>query len=63
MLNTSEFYSDLGRMAALARNQRDEARAQSHADHFRRAKALEQGEDKLTADTLYRQAYAQARIV
>ena len=52
---------DLGRQAAKARNQRDEARAEFHARHFRAAKALEQGEDRQVADRLYRDAYAEER--
>ena len=63
MLNTQEFYQDLGVKAAIARNQRDEARAKFHAEHFRRAKALEQGDDKILADTLYREAYKASRII
>jgi hypothetical protein len=63
MLNPIEFYSDLGRKAGIARNQRDEARAQSHADHFRRAKALEVDDDKVTADEAYRQAYREVRAI
>ena len=61
MLNSREFYMNLGREAAKARNQRDEARAEFHARHFRAAKALEQGEDRQVADRLYRDAYAEER--
>lgn len=43
MLNSPQFYVELGTKAAEARNQHDEARAKFHAEHFRRAKALEQG--------------------
>lgn len=62
MLNQPEFYSDLGTKAAEARNQHDEARAKFHAEHFRRAKGLEQGEDRILADTLYREAYKASRV-
>lgn len=63
MLNSPQFYAELGAKAAEARNQRDEARAKFHAEHFRKAKALEQGDDKTLADTLYRDAYKAIRII
>ena len=63
MLNSPQFYVELGAKVAEARNQRDEARAKSHAEHFRRAKALEQGDDRILADTLYREAYEASRII
>jgi len=63
MLNSPQFYVELGAKAAEARNQRDEARAKFHAEHFRKAKALEQGDDKTLADTLYRDAYEANRII
>lgn len=62
MLNQPELYSDLGTKAAEDRNQHDEARAKFHAEHFRRAKGLERGEDRILADTLYREAYAASRV-
>jgi hypothetical protein len=61
MLNSREFYMDLGREEAKARNQRDQARAEFHARHYRAEKALEQGEDRQIADRLYRDAYAEER--
>lgn len=63
MLNTKEFYADLGAKAAEARNQRDESRAQFHFEHFRRARALEDNACKTLADTLYREAYEASRNV
>ena len=63
MLNFPQFYVELGTKAAEARNQHDEARAKFHADHFRRAKALEQGDNKILADTLYHNAYETNRII
>ena len=63
MLNTPDFYSDLGAKVAVARNQHDEARAQFHAEHFRKAKALESDADKATAYKLYNEAYTEARVV
>ena len=49
MLNSPQLYDELGAKVAEARNQKDEARAKFHADHFRRAKDLEQGDDKTLA--------------
>jgi len=63
MLNYPQFYVELGTKTAEARNQHDEARAKFHADYFRRAKALEQGDDKILADTLYYNAYEANRII
>lgn len=63
MLNFPQFYVELGTKTAEARNQHDEARAQFHADYFRRAKALEQGDDKILADALYHNAYKANRII
>jgi hypothetical protein len=63
MLNSPQFYVELGAKAAEARNQRDEARAKFHAEHFRKAKALEQGDDRIFAATLYRDAYEANRII
>lgn len=63
MLNSPQFYVELGAKVAEARNQRDEARAKFHAEHFRRAKGLEQGGDRILADTLYREAYEANRII
>mgnify|MGYP000874367688 CR=1 FL=1 len=62
MLNYPQFYVELGTKAAEARNQHDEARAKFHADHFRRARGLEQEEDRILADTLYREAYGASRV-
>lgn len=63
MLNTVEFYADLGRKAAQARNHQDEACAQFHAEHFRQAKALEKRPDAQRANAAYRDAYAAVRNV
>ena len=63
MLNTIEFYKDLGTKAAEARNQRDESRANFNEDHFRRARGLEQGDDRLAANRAFDEAYKAARIV
>ena len=63
MLNSPQFYVELGAKAAEARNQRDEARAKFHAEHFRKARALEQGDDRIFAATLYRDAYEANRII
>ena len=61
MLNPIEFYQDLGCKAAQARNQQDEARAASHADHFRRARDLEKTENRTKATEAYMESYRQAR--
>lgn len=61
MLNPVEFYRDLGRKAAQARNQRDEAHAASHAEHFRRARDLEKAENRTKATEAYMESYRQAR--
>ncbi len=61
MLNSRESYTEAGRKSAEARNQRDEARAQHWADYFRRMRSSEQGDDRITAEQLYREAYTQAR--
>ena len=63
MLNSPHLYDELGAKVAEARNQKDEARAKFHADHFRRAKDLEQGDDKTLAQTLYDDAYEANRSV
>ena len=63
MLNTPDFYSELGAKVAIARNQHDEARAMFHTEHFRKAKALESDADKATAYKLYNEAYMEARVV
>lgn len=63
MLNSRESYAEAGRKSAQARNQRDEARAQHWADYFRRMRSSEQGDDRITAEQLYREAYTQARTL
>ena len=63
MLNSPQFYVELGAKAAEARNQRDESRAKFHAEHYRKARALEQGDDRIFAATFYRDAYEAIRII
>lgn len=63
MINTPDFYSELGAKVAMARNQHDEARAMFHAEHFRKAKALESDADKAVVYKLYSEAYKEARVV
>ena len=63
MLNTPDFYSELGAKVAMARNQHDEARAMFHVEHFRKAKALESDADKAIVYKLYSEAYKEARVV
>lgn len=57
MINLPSAYTEAGAKAAEARNQRDEARAQFHADWFRKARALENDADRVTANRLYDEAY------
>ena len=61
MLNPVEAYAEAGRKAAQARNERDESRASSWAEWFHRARNLEQGEARQTAERTYREAYAATR--
>lgn len=63
MVNASAFYEDLGRKSAAARNQKDEARAKFHAEHFRRARDLESDENRQLVSRLYSEAYQAARII
>ena len=63
MLNKPEAYTEAGRKAAEARNQRDESRAQFHADWFRRARCLESDADRAEANRLYDEAYKANRNV
>lgn len=63
MLNKPEFYADLGAKVAEARNQRDEARAEFHASHFRKARSLESEHGRNLANTLYDAAYKEFRQV
>lgn len=63
MLNSPEAYIEAGRKSAEARNQRGEARAMFHTEWFRRARGLEQGEDKVEANRLFQAAYSEARHI
>ena len=64
MLNNPTNYTEAGQKAAQARNQRDEARASSWADFFRRMQRTEATpEDKAEAARLYQAAYTEARII
>ena len=63
MLNPIEAYAEAGRKAAEARNDGDEARAQFHAEWFRRARNLEQGDGRRAANEAYRVAYTTARRI
>ena len=57
MLNSEDFYRDLGKKSAEARNQGDEARASFHASHFREARNLESWEDHQKAYDIYSSSY------
>lgn len=49
MLNTLEFYFDIGKKVATARNERDESRAIFEMDYLRRALGCEKREDRPAA--------------
>jgi hypothetical protein len=53
MLNTLEFYFDIGKKVAVARNERDEARAIFEMDYLRRSLGAEKREDKPAARASY----------
>lgn len=63
MINNPESYSEAGRKAAEARNQRDEARAEHWARYYRSMRGIESPEDRQTIDRLYREAYTEARTI
>ena len=64
MLNRPENYSEAGRKAAEARNQRDEARAAHWARHFRLMRAAEAEQaDREEASRLYHTAYTDHRTI
>ena len=64
MLNHPDAYTEAGREAGEARNQRDEARAQHWADYFRRMQCSEADQaDRTEARRLYDAAYTAARII
>ena len=53
MLNTLEFYFDIGKKVAVARNEHDESRAIFEMDYLRRALGVEKREDKPAARAAY----------
>lgn len=63
MINTIEAYTECGRKAAEARNQRDEVRAQHWKDYFQRMRNMEQGDDRLCAYNAYHDAYIATRNI
>ena len=63
MFNSPQFYAELGRKAAEARNQHDEARAAFHGNHFRRARQYENADAAVEAGALFDEAYKEARHV
>jgi hypothetical protein len=63
MLNHPDAYTEAGRKAAEARNQRDEARAQHWARYFSQMRGSEQDADRTEARRLYDEGYTQARNV
>lgn len=63
MINDLEAYASAGRAAAIARNQRDEARAMFEADYFGRMRRMERPEDRAAATRAYEEAYRAARRI
>ena len=63
MLNNPDAYTEAGRKAAEARNQRDEARAQHWARYFSQMRGSEQDADLIEARRLYHAAYTAARTI
>jgi hypothetical protein len=63
MLNTLEFYFDIGKKVAVARNERDEARAVFEMDYLRRALGVEKREDKPAARAAYAAGFKESRNV
>ena len=61
MLNQPDSYTEAGRKAGEARNQRDEARAQHWARYFSQMRSSEQEADRIEARRLYDEAYTAAR--
>jgi len=53
MLNNLEFYFDIGKKVAVARNERDESRAIFEMDYLRRALGVDKREDKPAARAAY----------
>lgn len=63
MLNTLEAYSECGRGAATAQNQRDTSRYDFHRSWLNRALSLEKPDDKSAAKAAYEAAYKETRVV
>jgi hypothetical protein len=61
MLNHPDTYTEAGREAARARNERDEARAQHWAEHYRKNREFENEADRHAAARLFQAAYTKAR--
>jgi hypothetical protein len=61
MINSPDTYTEAGRKAAQARNQRDEARATHWKEYHRKNRATENEADRDTAERLFQAAYTEAR--
>ena len=61
MLNSEEFYRELGKKAAIARNKRDNDLAQSHTLDFSRALEYEKAIDRARCRQLYNESYTEHR--
>ena len=63
MLNTLEFYFDIGKKVAVARNERDESRALFEMDYLRRALGCEKREDRPAARAAYDAGFKEYRNI
>lgn len=61
MINSPEFYRELGYKCGLARVRKDEATARFHKDHFNNAKRLEKREDWDTCNRQFDLGYSDAQ--
>lgn len=62
MVNTPDFYMEIGRKAARANRQGDEGRSKHYNDLFTQAKQNESAFDKRQADILFKEAYSGFRF-
>ena len=63
LMNSIAAYVECGKRAATAMNQHDGSRYEHENHWFRRAKALETGDNKLKAQAAYDEGYNYARVV
>ena len=63
MINSLAAYEEQGRLAAKARNQKDEGTAQHTARHFRQMRDLEKAADRPEVSAAYKRGYEAVRNV